>query len=115
MALLQRLVVRPPVAASSVAAVEARSFPHAPAEGAYGRRPTPERARRAGCRLQAPTRGAGQPGIGKMRSAVERCQNFCAQCGRVYRRCDRSARRSLAWIDMAACVILLRSGFVSES
>ena len=38
---------------------------------------------------------------------------FFAQFGRVFRRFDRSARRYLAWIEMAACVILLRSGFVS--
>ena len=75
--------------------------------------PAQERARRAGCRLQAPQRGAGQPEAGEMRHAVERCHNFCAQFGRVFRRCDRSARRYLAWIEMAACVILLRSGFVS--
>jgi transposase len=48
-----------------------------------------------------------------IRSTVERCQNVFAQFGRVLRRFDRSARRYLAWIEMAACVILLRSGFVS--
>jgi hypothetical protein len=112
-ALLQRLVVQPPLAEQRIAVPEERSLPHAQADGAYGNRPTQERARRAGFRLQAPKRGAGQPGVGKIRNAVERCHNFFAQFGRVFRRFDRSARRYLAWIEMAACVILLRSGFVS--
>ena len=111
--LLPSLVVRPPAAQGCGGAVEERSLPRAQADGAYGNRPTQERARRAGFRLQAPKRGAGQPGVGKIRNAVERCHNFFAQFGRVFRRFDRSARHYLAWIEMAACVILLRSGFVS--
>jgi transposase len=111
--LFHRLVVQPPLAERRVAVVEARSLPHAQADGAYGNRPTQARAHRAGFRLQAPQRGAGQPGVGTIRNAVERCHNFFAQFGRVFRRFDRSARRYLAWIEMAACVILLRSGFVS--
>ena len=111
--LLQSLVVRPPAAQGGGGAVEERSLPRAQADGAYGNRPTQERARRAGFRLQAPKRGAGRPGVGKIRNAVERCHNFFAQFGRVFRRLDRSARHYLAWIEMAACVILLRSGFVS--
>jgi hypothetical protein len=51
--------------------------------------------------------------VGKMRTAVERCQNFFAQFGRVFRRFDCAAHGSLAWIEMAACIILLCSGFVS--
>jgi hypothetical protein len=39
--------------------------------------------------------------------------NFFAQFGRVFRRFDRSARRYLGWLELAACIILLRSGFVS--
>ena len=94
--LLQSLVVRPPAADGCAGAVEERSLPRAQADGAYGNRPTQERARRAGFRLQAPRRGAGQPGVGKIRNAVERCHNFFAQFGRVFRRFDRSARRYLA-------------------
>lgn len=112
-ALLQRLVVSPPAAESAVAAVEERSMPRVQADGAYGNRPTQARAQRAGFRLHAPKRGQRQPGVGTIRNAVERCHNFFAQCGRVFRRFDRSARRYVAWIEMAACVILLRSGFVS--
>jgi transposase len=63
--------------------------------------------------LQAPKRGNAQPGVGKIRNAVERCPNFFAQFGRVFRRFDRSARRYLGWLELAACLILLRSGFVS--
>ncbi len=54
-----------------------------------------------------------QPGVGKIRNAVERCHNFFAQFGRVFRRFDRSAHRYLGWLELAACIILLRSGFVS--
>jgi hypothetical protein len=111
--LLQRLVVQPPLTEQSVTVVEERSLPHAQANGAYGNQPTQERGRRAGFRLQAPKRGTGQPGVGKIRNAVERCHNFFAQFGRIFRRFDRSARLYLAWIEMAACVILLRWGFVS--
>ena len=111
--LLQCLVVRPPLAAMCLASVDCRDLPHAQADGAYGNRPTHERAQRAGFRLQAPQRGKARPGVGKIRNAVERCHHFVAQFGRVFRRFDRSARYYLAWIEMAACVILLRSGFVS--
>jgi transposase len=107
------IVVSPPVVERAVATVEERSMPRAQADGAYGNQPTQARAQRAGFRLHAPKRGQRQPGVGTMRNAVERCHNFFAQCGRVFRRFDRSARRYLAWIEMAACVILLRSGFVS--
>jgi len=46
-------------------------------------------------------------------NAVERCHNFFAQFGRIFRRFDRSARHYLGWLESAACIILLRSGFVS--
>jgi hypothetical protein len=111
--LLHSLVIQPPAAEVAVAVIEERSLPHVQADGAYGNQPTQERARRSGFRLQAPKRGAGQPGVGKIRNAVERCHNFFAQFGRIFRRFDRSTRRYLAWIEMAACIILLRSGFVS--
>jgi len=111
--LLQSLVVRPPLAERGLASGDGRSLPRVQADGAYGNQPTQERAQRAGFRLQAPKRGEARPGVGKIRNAVERCHNFFAQFGRVFRRFDRSARCYLAWIEMAACVILLRSGFVA--
>jgi len=110
---LEHLVVRPPEPTAPVAQVDPRSLPRTQADGAYGNKPTQERAQRAGFRMQAPKRGQRRPGVGKIRNAVERCHNFFAQFGRVFRRFDRSARRYLAWLEMAACVILLRSGFVS--
>ena len=58
-------------------------------------------------------RGKAQPGVGKIRNAVERCHNFFAQFGRIFRRFDRSARHYLGWLELAACIILLSSGFVS--
>jgi len=111
--ILASLVVAPPPPEVPVQRVDPRSLPHAQADGAYGNKPTPERAQRAGFRLQAPKRGEARPGVGKIRNAVERCHNFLAQFGRVFRHFDRSARHYLAWLEMAACVILLRSGFVA--
>jgi transposase len=110
---LQGLVVHPPVADSPVQCEDWRSFPRIQADGAYGNSPSRERARRAGFRLQAPTPGKASSGVGKIRNAVERCHNFFAQFGRVFRRFDRSARHYLGWLELAACIILLRSGFVS--
>jgi transposase len=110
---LEHLVVRPPQPEIPITPVDPRSLPHAQADGAYGNKPTQERARRAGFRMQAPPRGKRRPGVGKIRNAVERCHNFFAQFGRVFRRFDQYANRYLAWLEMAACVILLRSGFVS--
>jgi transposase len=110
---LPALVVQPPAAQARVPGFAPRRLPRAQAAGAYGNGPTQERARRAGFRWQAPKRGKAQPGVGKLRNAVERCHNFFAQFGRIFRRFDRSARRYLGWLELAACIILLRSGFVS--
>jgi hypothetical protein len=110
---LHALVVQPPARESRVPCFDPRSLPRAQAEGAYGNGPTQERARRAGFRLQAPKRGKAQPGVGTIRNAVERCHNCFAQFGRLFRRFARSARRYLGWLELAACIILLRSGFVS--
>ena len=112
-AVLQALVVRPPAARVCVPQVDWRSLPRAQADGAYGNDPTRARAHRAGFRLQAPKRGKAQPGVGQIRNAVERCHNFFAQFGRVFRQFDRSARYYLGWLELAACIIRLRSGFVS--
>jgi len=110
---LKAMVVQPPPPDVPVPQVDPRDLPRAQADGAYGNGPTRARARRAGFRMQAPRRGEKRPGLGKIRNAVERCHNFFAQFGRVFRRFDRSAKRYLGWLEMAACVILLRSGFVS--
>lgn len=112
-AVLQAWVVQPPAAEVPVPEGDLRSLPRVQADGAYGNGPTQERAQRAGLRMQAPLRGKARPGVGKIRHAGERCHNFFAQFGRVFRRFDRSARRYLGWLELAACIILLRSGFVS--
>jgi transposase len=63
--------------------------------------------------MRAPKRGrTRQKGVGRVRCAVERGHAFLTQFGRVGRRLDRKARRYLGWIELAACVIFLRSGFV---
>ena len=109
---LEALVVQPPQPEQPVTAVDPRSLPQARADGAYGNGPTRRRAEAAGFRMPAPSRGQKPPGVGKMRQSVERCQNFFAQFGRVARRWDRSARRYLGWVELAACIIFIRSGFV---
>jgi hypothetical protein len=109
---LESLVVKPPSPERPVVAVDARGLPGAIGDGGYGNEPSRQRAKAAGFRLRAPQRGQKQAGVGKVRNAVERCHNFFAQFGRVARRLDRSSRRFLGWLQMAACVILVRSGFV---
>ena len=111
-ALLAALVVPPPAPLPPPVEIEVRSLPTAQADGAYGNRPARQRAKAAGFRLHAPSRGQRQLGVGKIRQAVERCHNFFAQLGRIGRRLDRSAKRFLGWIELAAGVIFLRSGFV---
>lgn len=110
---LQALVVWPPEPEwPAPPPVDNRSLPTAQADGAYGNGPTRQRARAAGFRMQAPKRGERRPGVGKVRNAVERCHNFFAQFGRIARRWDRSARQFLGWVELAACIIFIRSGFV---
>jgi hypothetical protein len=109
---LEALVVLPPQPECSTAEVDPRSLPTARADGAYGNGPTRQRAQAAGFRLQAPGRGQKQPGVGTIRQSVERCHNFFAQFGRIARRWDRSARRFLGRVQLAACIIFIRSGFV---
>jgi transposase len=109
---LEALVIRPPGPERPAAQPDERSLPRATADGAYNNRPTRQRAKAAGFRLQAPKRGQRASGLGKIRNAVERCHNFFAQFGRIARRWDRSARRFLGWVQLAACVIFIRSGFV---
>jgi transposase len=109
---LESLVIQPPAPERAAEIVDERGLPGALADGAYGNKPSRQRARDAGFRLRAPSRGKKQTGVGKIRNAVERCHNFFAQFGRVARRLDRSAKRFLGWLQMSACVILVRSGFV---
>jgi transposase len=109
---LAALVVRPPEPERASPSPDERGRPMARADGAYGNAPSRERAASQHFRLQAPGRGQKRPGVGRVRNAVERCHNFFAQFGRVGRRLDRDARNYLGWCQLAACVILIRSGFV---
>ena len=113
---LEAMVVQPPEAEAPVEKPDRRDLPRARADGAYGNKPTDERAERAGFRMQAPKRGKTRvKGVGRIRCAVERGHAFMAQFGRIARRFDRRVRRYLAWVQMAACIIILRhedNGFV---
>jgi transposase len=113
---LESLVVQPPAAEVPVNQPDRRDLPHARADGAYGNRPSKERAAKAGFRMEAPKRGrTRQPGVGRIRCAVERCHAFLSQFGRLARRLDRKSERYLGWVQLAACVIFLRhdaNGFV---
>ncbi len=115
-AVLEALVVRPPAAETPVEQPDRRDLPRSRADGAYGNRPSKERAAAAGFRMEAPKRGkTRQAGVGRIRCAVERCHAFLSQFGRITRRLDRCARRYLGWVQLAACVIFLRheaNGFV---
>jgi transposase len=115
-AVLESLVVKPPAAEAPAAQPDVRDLPHARADGAYGNRPSKERAAAAGFGLEAPKRGqARRPGVGRIRCAVERCHAFLAQFARLARRLDRRSDRYLGWVQLAACVILIRheaNGFV---
>lgn len=115
-AVLAALVVRPPEADRPVQQPDVRDLPRSRADGAYGNRPSKERAAAAGFRMEAPPRGkARQAGIGRIRCAVERCHALLSQFGRIARRLDRYAGYYLGWVQLAACVIFLRheaNGFV---
>jgi hypothetical protein len=113
---LEALVVRPPAAEAPVRQPDPRDLPRSRADGAYGNRPSKGRAANAGFRMEAPKRGkARQPGVGRIRCAVERCHAFFAQFGRIARRLDRKSACYLGWVQLAACIIFLRhedNGFV---
>ena len=115
-AVLEALVVKPPPAEVPVAQPDPRDLPRSRADGAYGNRPTRGRANAAGFRMEAPQRGkTRQPGVGRIRCAVERCHAFFSQFGRIARRFYRAVKRYLGWVQMAACVIFIRhdaNGFV---
>jgi len=111
-ALLQALVIQPPPPESQPPVADLRDLPSARGDGAYGNEPTRQRAAANGFRLRAPRRGqTRRPGIGRIRSAVERGHAFLSQFGRIGRRLDRLASRYLGWVQLAACMIFIRAGF----
>lgn len=108
--LLEAMVLQPPPPDTPVETPDVRDLPHVGADGAYGNAPTRQRAANAGFRMQAPRRGQSRPtGLGRFRSAVERGHAFFSQFGRIARRFDRLDTRYLGWIQLAACVILIRA------
>ena len=108
---LESLVLSPSVAVGS--GDEQGAYASVHGDGAYGNKPARVAAQEAGFRMRAPSRGQKRlPGVGRIRSAVERGHALLSQFGRVARRLDRSAWRFLAWIQLAACVIFVRRGFV---
>jgi hypothetical protein len=115
-AVLAALVVQPPAATPPVPPPDPRDRARTRADGAYANRPRKERATRAGFRREAPKRGkTRQPGVGRIRCAVERCHAFLSQFGRMVRRLDRLAKRYLHWVQLAAGIIFVRhdaNGFV---
>jgi hypothetical protein len=112
-AVLKSMVIQPPPPAYPVATPDPLNLPAAKADGAYGNQPTFHRATKAGFRMRAPKRGQTRlPGVGRIRCAVERGHALLCQFGRVVRRFDRSARRYLGWVELAACIIFIRAGFV---
>ncbi len=110
------LVVKPPPAGVPVRQPDVRDLPRWRADGAYGHRPARGRATAAGSRVEAPKRGtARQPGVGRMRCAVQRCHAFRSQFGRIARRLDHAVKRYPGGVQRAACVIFIRhdvNGFV---
>jgi hypothetical protein len=60
--------------------------------------------------MEAPRRGKTRvPGIGRVRCAVGRGHAFLARFGRITRRFDRKVRRYLGWVELAACIIFIRT------
>ena len=108
---LRVMVVQPPSPQTVVEHPDPRDLPSAKADGAYGNRPTQERANHAGFRMRAPKRGQTKSGVGTIRCAVERGHSFLSHFGRIVRRFDRSDRLYLGWVELAACIIYIRAGF----
>lgn len=111
--LLQSLVVQPPSPNHLNSSPDFRDLPSGRGDGAYGNAPTRQATQEVGFRMRAPGRGQTKiPGIGRIRSAVERGHAFLSQFARLARRLDRVAIRYLAWVELAACIIFVRAGFV---
>jgi transposase len=113
-AVFEALVVAPPEPLVAQTEPDPRDLPSSRGDGAYGNAPTRESASASGFRMRAPKRGQTRlPGIGRIRSAVERGHALLSQFGRVARRFDRLAAYYLAWVQIAACIIFIRAGFVA--
>jgi PAS domain-containing protein len=56
-----------------------------------------------------------QPGVGRIRCAVERGHAFLAQFGRIAHRLDRLSKRFLGWVKLAAAIIFLRTEAITTA
>lgn len=109
---LDALVIKPPLPQVMNHSPDPRDLPSVHGDGAYGNEPSCRRAQDSGFRMRAPRRGQTRiPGIGRIRSAVERGHALLCQFGRVTRRLDRHSAHYLGWVQLAACVIFIRAGF----
>ena len=109
---LDALVIKPPLPQVINHSPDPRDMPSVHGDGAYGNEPSRLRAQDSGFRMRAPGRGQTKiPGIGRIRSAVERGHALLCQFGRVARRLDRQLPHYLGWVQLAACVIFIRAGF----
>ena len=110
---LDARVIHPPPPDRPNPAPDPRDRPRVRGDGGYGNGPSRDRARQAGFRRLAPSRGeARRPGVGRVRCAVERGHAFLAQFGRIARRLDRNSERYLGWVQLAASIVMIRTGFV---
>jgi transposase len=109
---LAALVIKPSLPQVINHSPDLRDLPSVHGDGAYGNEPSRLRARDSGFRMRAPGRGQTKiPGIGRIRSAVERGHALLCQFGRVARRLDRHSAHYLGWVQLAACIIFIRAGF----
>jgi hypothetical protein len=109
---LASLVVEPPGGGGGGHA-DPRALPTAIGDGNYAYAPTRAAARDVGFRLRAPARGERRtPGLGRVRVPVEHGHALLNQFGRLARRLDRSLRMFRMWVELAACLIYIRAGFV---
>ena len=90
---------------------DVRAMPYLRADGNFAKDPTRLQAKQQRFRLWAPRPDQSRRGLGPIRSSVERAHAMVNQFGRIARRLDRCARRYVAWVQFACCLIFMRRGF----
>ena len=107
---LESLVVAPPPAEVPVANPDQRDWLPTARRRGLRQQAHDGRGPEAGFRMEAPQRGRTRPpGVGASAAPSSAATSFLAQFGRIARRLDRSAKRYLGWIELAACVIFVRA------
>jgi len=110
---LDAMVVKMPECEASVQTPEPAAMPGLRGDGGYGYATTRAQAKAHGYRLHAPSRGSVRvKGLGRIRVAVEHGHALFNQFGRIARRLDRHVSKYMNWIELAACLIFIRAGFV---